>query len=287
MLSASGDVAYIPEPFNLLHDPGQCGAKFKYWFTYICSENASDYEPFLRDTVHLHYSLKAKLDSLYGFLTISSWITEAASFELKRWQKKRPLLKDPLAVLSADWLASRFGMDVVITIRHPAAFAESLKSRNWAHPFSHFVAQPERMRDVLFPFEAEIYDFAKKEHDIIDQAALLWKIVYHTVDVYRQKHPEWIFVRHEDLARDPVQNYRSLCQRLNLKFTSDVQSTIEAHSTKPSADKTETELPSNNIRRNSKALIHKWKTRLTCDEISRVRAKVGEASDKFYSQDDW
>src|SRR5262249_11923008 len=116
MLSASGDVAYIPAPFNLLHDPVQCGAKFKYWFTYICSENASDYEPFLRDTVHLHYSLKAKLDSLYGFLTISSWITEAASFELKRWQKKRPLLKDPLAVLSADWLASRFGMDVVITI---------------------------------------------------------------------------------------------------------------------------------------------------------------------------
>src|SRR5262249_30519805 len=160
------------------------------------------------------------------------------------------------------------------TIRHPAAFAESLKSRNWVHPFSHFLAQRELMRDVLFPFEAEIRDFAKEEHDIIDQAALLWKMIYHTVDVYRYKHPDWIFVRHEDLARDPIQQYRSLCQQLNLKFTSDLQNTIEAHSTKPSPDKGETD-PSNNIRRNSRALIHKWKTRLTCDEISRIRAKIG------------
>src|SRR5262249_13025532 len=92
MLSAGGGVVYIPEPFNILHDLGQCGAKFKYWFTYICPENASDFEPFLRDTVHLHYSLRSKLNSLYGLLTISSWIGDAASFELKRWQKKRPLL---------------------------------------------------------------------------------------------------------------------------------------------------------------------------------------------------
>ncbi len=40
----------------------------------------------------------------------------------------RPLLKDPIAVLSAPWLERTFGMQVVFSVRHPAAFAASLKT---------------------------------------------------------------------------------------------------------------------------------------------------------------
>jgi hypothetical protein len=284
MLSAGDEAVHINEPFNIHHDPGICGAKFKYWFTYICPENARYYEPFLRDTVHLQYNLKAKLVSSSSISAICQGITDALSLGRNRWEKKRPLLKDPIAVFSAEWLAVTFGMDVVITIRHPAAFAESLKSKNWVHPFSHFLEQSELMRDVLFPFETEIQEFVGKERNIIDQAALLWKIIYSRVDTYRQSHPEWIFVRHEDLSRNPIQGYQKLYQLLDLKFTRDVQNTIEAYSTKRTPDK---EIEFRVIWRNSKSLIDKWQRQLTDDEIARIKARVWDVSEKFYSEDEW
>jgi Sulfotransferase family len=284
MLSAGDEAVYINEPFNIHHDPGICGAKFKYWFTYICPENARYHEPFLRDTVHLQYNLKAKLVSSSSISAICQGITDALSLGRNRWEKKRPLLKDPIAVFSAEWLAVTFGMDVVITIRHPAAFAESLKSKNWVHPFSHFLEQLELMRDVLFPFETEIQEFVGKERNIIDQAALLWKIIYSRVDTYRQSHPEWIFVRHEDLSRNPIQGYQKLYQLLDLKFTRDVQNTIEAYSTKRTPDK---EIEFRVIWRNSKSLIDKWQRQLTDDDIARIKATVWDVSEKFYSEDEW
>jgi hypothetical protein len=284
MLSAGDEAVYINEPFNIHQDPGICGAKFKYWFTYICPENARYYEPFLRDTVHLRYNLKAKLVSSSSISAICQGITDALSLGRNRWEKKRLLLKDPIAVFSAEWLAVTFGMDVVITIRHPAAFAESLKSKNWVYPFSHFLEQSELMRDVLFPFETEIQEFVRKERNIIDQAALLWKIIYSRVDTYRQSHPEWIFVRHEDLSRSPIQGYQKLYQLLDLKFTRDVQNTIEAYSTKRTPDK---EIEFRVIWRNSKSLIDKWQRRLTDDEIARIKARVWDVSEKFYSEDEW
>ena len=37
------------------------------------------------------------------------------------------------------------------------------------------------------------------EHDIIEQAILLWNLVHCVLLRYREKNPGWIFVRHEDL----------------------------------------------------------------------------------------
>jgi hypothetical protein len=74
-----------------------------------------------------------------------------------------PLIKDPIALFAAEWLADVFGVRVVVLIRHPAAFAASLKRLNWTHPFGDFLAQPLFMRDLLAPFEEDIRRFAAAE----------------------------------------------------------------------------------------------------------------------------
>lgn len=51
---------------------------------------------------------------------------------------RRLLIKDPLAYFSSKWFAKSYDMDVLILIRHPAAFAASLKQQGWYFPFSHF-----------------------------------------------------------------------------------------------------------------------------------------------------
>jgi hypothetical protein len=83
-------------------------------------------------------------------------------------------------------------MIVVVMVRHPAAVASSYKRLNWTHPFSHFLVQPLLMSKYLSPFEREISDFARLEHDIIEQAAFLWKLVhiYFLVNWYPKRKPE-------------------------------------------------------------------------------------------------
>ena len=102
--------------------------------------------------------------------------------------------EDSIALLSAEWLADSFGMDVVVLIRHPAAFAASLKRLGWKHSFASFI-QDGRVPDVARPYEAEIREQAERPGEIMAQAALLWRLLYNAVDGYRERHPDWAFVR--------------------------------------------------------------------------------------------
>ena len=111
----------------------------------------------------------------------------------------RPLVKDPIALLSAEWLAERFEMDVVVLIRHPAGFAGSLKRLGWKHSFATFLVDG-RAPEVVRPFEDEIRAQAERPGGMLEQAALLWRILYGAVDGYRERHPDWVFLRHEDAS---------------------------------------------------------------------------------------
>ena len=112
-----------------------------------------------------------------------------------------PLLKDPIAVFSAEWLNTTFGTEPVLLVRHPAAFAASVKRLDLRHPFGHFLAQPLLMRDWLEPYAEQLETFARREQDIVDQAILLWNVIHHALAEYRTRHPDWILLRLEDLSR--------------------------------------------------------------------------------------
>jgi hypothetical protein len=140
------------------------------------------------------------------------------------------------------------------------------------------------MREHLFPFEAEIRHFAENQHDIIDQASLLWKLVHHMIAKYRRTHADWIFVRHEDLSRDPVAGFRAIADRLNLEFSARLARRIQEHSA--ATNPVEADDPYS-VRRNSQANIQHWRHRLTADEIARIRDRVGEVASDFYSDEEW
>ena len=258
ILATSPRVAYLHEPFHIRHDPSLCAARFEYWFTYVCRDNEALYlEPI---TTMLQAARRGVADGTRGTA------------------HRRPLIKDPIAVFSAAWLAARFGTRNVVMIRHPAAFAGSLKERGWTHPFTHFLLQPLLMKDHLGPFAEDILSFAREERDIVDQAALLWNLIHSTILRYRQHHPEWIYVRHEDLSREPMEGFRVIFETLGLERTAETERAIVTHSfaTTPSG-----------LQRDSRANVDTWKTRLTGREIERVRAAVAGISGHFYSDRDW
>jgi hypothetical protein len=230
--------------------------------------------------LELRYDWVTALRRVEQLRNVKSEMLKMLRFMKYRLQGARLLIKDPIAIMSSDWLASHFDMQIVVLIRHPAAFAGSLKKANWPHPFEHFLAQPQLMQDHLEPFAEQIIEYAKRPPDIIDQACLLWRIIYHVVDKYQKAHPDWLFLRHEDISREPIDSFRRMYDNLSLNWTSHVQTVIEEYSYGANE-------PKEGLRRDSRANIWSWKERLTDAEIKRVREQVSDVSVLFYSDEDW
>ena len=286
MIAASPAVGYIHEPFKIYHRPGTCGVKFVYWFTYITRENESAYYEHIKNTLEFRYNLIGGLEAIRSLGDVKRVLRGCQKFSMYRLRKVRPLVKDPIAVFSAEWLAETFDMDVLVLIRHPAAFASSLKRLGWIHPFSHFLQQPLLMRDYLYPFEAQIREYASREQDIIDQAILLWRIIHHVIIEYRNNHENWVFLRHEDISRDPLCHFQDLFKRFDLDFSPHVRRVVQEYSD-PSNPSEAPEGDGFFLRRDSKSNIWNWKNRLTESEIERIRERVEDISKEFYSDSDW
>jgi hypothetical protein len=173
-------------------------------------------------------------------------------YRFHRYQRTdaRPLLKDPIAVFSAEWLADTFDMNVVVMIRHPGGFAASLKRLGWT----------------------------------VEQAALLWKLIYYTLLQYRERRPGWTFVRLEDLARDPVGAFGAMYGRLGMVLDEDAQATIVDHSSSGNPGAVQ---EVHQLKRDSVRAVEAWRSQLTDSEKMLVRSGVGDTAEAFYGPDDW
>jgi Sulfotransferase family len=285
MIAASPAVGYIHEPFNLTHRPGICTAKFPYWFTYVIEENEKAYYVPLKNTLAFRFNIAAELPAIHSLRHVGRMAKNYTNFTRYRLRHATPLVKDPIALFSAEWLAKRFDMNVIVLIRHPAAFASSIRRLNWRHNFSHFLNQPRLMRDHLAPFEAEIREFAEHEHDILDQATLLWKIIHYMILKYQDAHKDWLFLRHEDMSADPLYYFEYIFKKFNLDFSDHVKQVIQEYTS--GSNPTEAQKDHVFTKRDSKANIKSWKKKFTDAEITQLRAGVEDISKRFYSDSEW
>jgi len=286
MIGASDAVGYIHEPFNIDRGPGICRTRFPYWFTYIRPGTDGALASDFRRLLEFRYNYVAQALSVRSKRDVRVLARDGGRFLRYRIRHARPLVKDPMALFSAEWIADSFDAQVGVVVRHPAAFASSIKLDGWTHPFSHFLNQPALIEDYLSPFQEEIEAFAREEHDILDQAALLWRLVHHTVAEYRGRHPDWLIVRHEDLSRDPIEGYRPLFAALGLPYTEEVQEAILSSTSRSNpADRDASGRQF--LTRDSRANIDNWRRRLTPSEVDRIRARVADVSPLFYGDDEW
>ena len=286
MIAQSPEVVYIHEPFSVSDAPskGICNTEFKYWFTYVTDDNDKNYYQPIKDMLAFKYNLIAALKTARNFSMVKQFWQEYRQFASYRYAGSIPLMKDPIAFFSAEWLQNKFAMNVIVLIRHPAAFVSSIKKLNWSHPFSHFLAQDLLMRNILFPFREEITQYANSQPSVIDQGILLWRIIHHTILQYQRQHPQWFFIRHEDLSREPLNNFAKIFQYINLEMTADVLKRVEEYS--GSENPPDTDFPYT-LKRNSQVNIWNWKKRMTPSEILYIRDQVEEVSKFFYSDADW
>ena len=197
--------------------------------------------------------------------------------------KKRPLIKDPLAFFSSEWLNEQFNVLPILIIRHPAAFVSSVIKQNWEQPFEHFTKQKGFVKEKLAPFKDQIEEYSIKKYPLIDQAILIWNIVHYQMKNYMNTYPNWYFIKHETLSLDPVGEFKKIYDYAKIPFTDNVKDKIIAYS----GLSNEKVLFDKKVKRNSKKNITAWKERLKSEEIKYIYDNVKEHSKDFYDDNEW
>ena len=281
MLAANPQVAYVSEPLNVLHRPGVLRAKVNHWYLYICEENEDEYLPAFHELLDYRYHL---WDEIRSIRSIKDFLRMGRDFKIfydALEHGQRALLKDPFAVFSIPWFVKRLNFKAVVTVRHPAAFASSLKRLGWNFDFNDLLGQPLLMRDHLEPYRDQMQ--AIRADDGIGQASLLWTMIYRAVHASRSLIPDLIVIRHEDLSRDPIPGYRELYESLELDFTPRVEERIfNSSSSDNPAELSRKKVHS--VKLDSRANVDNWKKRLTDEEASRVRELTQDVLALYYPE---
>ena len=284
LAAADTPVGYIWEPFNPRHRPGTFPIRFPHYFHYLCAENGASCAGPIADMLAFRYRPGAELASLRSARDAGRMGRDWWRFARSRRRGAAPLVKDPIALFSSEWLAETFDMRLLVMIRHPAAFAASIRRRGWRHRFADFLDQPLLMRDVLGPYEAAIVAASERPPEILDEAILLWNILYGTIAGLQERHPEWAFTRHEDVAREPVARFRDLYAQLGLGWSDAVEQLVR--DTSAASNPAET-VRVDAIRRNSAEQARSWRAQLSAGEIARIRAGTAPVAGRYYGDGDW
>jgi len=288
IISNSDEVLYVHEPFNLANHSNDSKLPFKYWYAYVSKNRPKAYQDKVRKYLETFYEFKLS--------NLINEITNLRSRRSMRWfwkgiigvrLRKRIVFKDPIAFMSAEWLARELPAQVVVLIRHPAAFVASLKVKGWTFDFKNFKQQKDLYNGYLENFQDEIDRYAQNPPDIIAQGILLWNIIHSIILTYKEKHgEEWCFIKHEELSRNPVTGFQKIFKYLDLGFTPEIKQEVIESTTSQVHDKYQGDVRKD-LKRISKENIKSWKKRLTIEEIEIIKEGTRGICSKFYEEDDW
>ena len=285
-LALARGLTYVSEPLHLNHSHGVFNAEVPAWYTYICEENAEQYQAAFDDLLEFRYHFGAAVKNIQQTKDIGKMIRDGANFLLSGIQNKSPLIKDPFAVFSVPWLRKSFDIRVAVMVRHPLSFVSSLKRLGWSFDFSHLLEQPLLMRDWLGPYREEMHSRQKTPEDIVGQGALLWRMIYSAVHSYQKGDPKILIVRHEDLSLEPEKFFGKMFRHFGLPFTDTVENQIRKTTRSENPD----QLRKGNehaIHLDSRANLQNWRTRLEEDEVERILRACRVEMRYFYQPEEW
>jgi hypothetical protein len=284
MLCAGGAAGYLHEPFSLTKMPGTLRLPARHWYEYVCGENEELFLPRLQAWLGFRYPVAREVTRCRTRAELRWTIETWRSFRASRG--RRPLVKDPYSVLSAQWFADRLASDVVVTVRHPAAVVASWKRLEWNFDFGNLLDQPLLVRDRLGGFVHELEAARAAEPNLVDEVALLWRVIYSVVLDYCDRRPAFRVVRHEDLSRNPLGEFKPLYEAVGLPFTSEAAEAVTTSSARTNPKETTTEDPYE-TQLDSAANLDAWRSRLTADERARIREITEATARRYYPEIEW
>lgn len=276
VICVSSNYVYVDEPFNIGKDHKTSPFKNQYEyldgkpsaFQKIAKAYLSSFKSLFSETVY------RKLVNVRSGKDFRKFLSEVKSRTTRKY-----VYKDPLALCSAEWIYKQYGWNIIVLIRHPAAFVASLKVKDWQFYFKYFNNQEILVNKHLKPYAEKIKEYTENRPDIVKQGILLWNILYTMVLYYQDNYKDtWYFVKHEDLSSQPLKEFENLYSFFNFEMETVVKDYIlETTSSKEQSL----------LKRDSKKNITSWKERLTPEEIDEIKKETYEVWKHFYTKDDW
>jgi hypothetical protein len=292
MLEASNQLVYVNEPLNPQHPPGRSpgvlDAEVTHRFQYICPDNDQPWTRAFTDTTKLRYHVLAELRRNHGPYDLARMAKYFTSFTHGRLQGRRALIDDPFAVLSARWFAERLDADVLVLVREPVSLVGSWRRLGWKFDFQDLLGQPLLLRDLLGGYEPEMQALVGSP-DRLAQIALLWRVTYAAVHRLRGVVPRLRVVRYEDLSREPVEQFQLLYEAFGLTWSTGIAERVAAATSGTAGtDRSHAWTVRYGLSRtafrpmDSRAALRSYETRLTPEEISRVRELTADVAGDLY-----
>jgi Sulfotransferase family len=185
---------------------------------------------------------------------------------------RRLLIKTVHAPLAIEWLASEFEIDVLAIFRSPASILASWISLDYNDQYAPFCQIPSVQR------LAEGLGVPQPGPDHLEQ--MIWQICLLTTALEQAaaRHPHWIVRHHEQLCRDPNQEFRQLHTELDLQWSAQAESELEERNHPGKGFR---------VRRVTADLPDNWKQRLTSHQVAELQRVMTWFPLKSWSPDDF
>lgn len=287
IIGRSPSVNYVTgEPFNPAYSKASFGIEVHQAYPYFHDD--SEYLTALNSVFCLKFAPKdliKKLNFIRSEKSRGRLYLKAMKQFYYSLNSKRNFFKDPALYFSAEKIYALYNNVNVLLMRHPAGFCSSMLRVKWSFYFETFWMQQQLMNDYLQCFYDELRFYLGKpyDYDILGRAILLWKIYAHVGLVFREKYTgnaSWIFVNHEDLANEPVDQFQSLFSKLGIEFTDAIVEQLRRYSLfeKVEAEKGQV----HSLNRNSARQAEIWKTRLAKKEIDQILKRTEGYIEYYY-----
>mgnify|MGYP000117886545 CR=1 FL=1 len=285
-------LATAPE-FHILHEPTNPEPTLSYvsinppnWYEFYTSERVAELADFLAKAI-VGRGFPAEL--MRRATTVRSprqalQVVRYCQRTLPMMLKPQPaVLKDPFLIFSAAALQEMFGMQVVLTIRHPCAFVESFKRAGHGFDFANLM-QPDLLQAL--PEEAEtIAQLAQEPGALVTQASHLWRIIYLFAVKYLVDNTRTLVLRQDQMVENTAPTIDGLFEFCGASRTAAVEAFLSKNL---SAGRQDFDQGGSYIRRDGQATLNKWKNRLSPNEVSDIRRRTGEVAAQLgYDAESW
>lgn len=280
MLGLGTGVGTLHEPFNLLVGLREIEHYFEIPGTGTCSaEKFDDCIGRLRD-LRLKFKpgvfpreqgLRRYFKQVFGGRAHNS-------YRLCRWQPGLHTLiwKDPFAALAADRIATRHGIDVVVTLRNPWAVAASFKRMGWAFDLDDLVMRL-RERGLSLPAHTTAWN---ARHTPVANAALLWHVIYASLQNWSRDSARLTLLSLDRVVAEPEATYAGLYKRLGLVWSERIAARISRNYTSETGRDQPQGQRAHDQRRDLGAVNTYWKGLLNEEEralVSEINAELWDS----------
>jgi Sulfotransferase family len=200
----------------------------------------------LEELVRGRVSAKLKAASELGAVRVGAHASRAAAV----------VAKSVHVCLALGWLASRFDLEVVVVLRHPANVLAS-----WLE-----LELPDRDRDLSSVQKVserfvERWGVSRPGVGSLERAVWQLGLLTCALEEAISEHPDWQVCTHERLCADPETAFRRLAREVGLAWSSEMSDVIEG-SDKPGSGFA--------VERQASRLADSWRERLGRDQIDTM-----------------